>query len=499
MNIQELGRKMYLMSFCIVLVLLVLAGCETTKVVTFEPVSAEVVIKETPTNEEGVVDPESNEGRFEPSPVPEFLVYSNQLYGFEFEYPDTWTLLEEDHGVLLMKGRNRLGIRHRWVDEELPPIRTGIPAGDLVYRGKIQFMGTVIPAEFLQFECKNKIVFYGGTGDIEIDDLVFSITLEDRETYDYREIELSEDLLDEAKSIVKSFKRIDKSEVSTQAPLAIETGLTAHLELPERFTIGEKIILKFVLKNISETPLYVLSWYTPLEGIREDIFRVTFDGQPLSYKGLCAERISPTADAYVLLYPGEPVSAVVELSESYDFSQAGTYRIEFISPRFSHIARTKGEMVQTREELGPVNIPSNEVSVDLVGSPLGEGLPRLRTPEEAQEMIVAYLRHENRGVGPIIPVEELHIEGLWADLGAQLFRVRKGKILKNFPHPGSQRHPAWRCTGRSGSHLPWSLPISIRMSRQNCISPTALEPKIPIPGLACMSQLTTKKGSTNQP
>ena len=72
-------------------------------------------------------------------------------------------------------------------------------------------------------------------------------------------------------------------------------------------------------------------------------------------------------------------------------------------------------MAKTMEELGPVNIPSNEVSVELVGSPLGEGLPRLRTPEEAQEMIEAYLRDQNleMGVEPILPVEELHIVELW--------------------------------------------------------------------------------------
>jgi hypothetical protein len=367
MNIQELDKKLYPMLLCLVLSLLGLAGCETTKVVTFEPVSTEVVKKETPMNEVGVVEPNSSEDGLEPTPGPEFLVYTNQTYGFEFEYPGNWTLTEYDHGVVLIKDRNRIGIRFLRKGEDADRFShlAGIPEGELIYSDKVRFMGQVIPVEMLVFEQKSKIVFFGETGRIEIDELVFSITLDDRETYSYGDVDLSEEIMAETKSIVESFNRIDKLEESTLGQNVTDTGLTAHLELPERLLVGEEINLKFTLTNESDNPLYFLKWYTPLEGIGGEIFKVTRDGQVVPYEGILASRAFPTSDSYVLINPGESVLAVVDLGTSFDFSEVGTYQIGFLSPRISHIARSEKEMAKTDDDLGPVQIPSNPVTLEI--------------------------------------------------------------------------------------------------------------------------------------
>jgi hypothetical protein len=330
MNIQELDKKIYLMLLCFVLSLLALAGCE-------------------------------------PTPGPDFLVYTNQTYGFEFEYPGDWALTEDDHGVVLIKGRNRIGIRFQGIDEDIDrsSSRTGIPAGELIYSDKIPFMGRVIPAEVLVFEQKSKIVFYGETGRIEIDELVFSITLDDRETYNYGDVDLSEEIMAEAKSIVESFKRIDQVDEPALGSNVTDTVLIAHLELSERLLIGEEINLKFTLMNDSDTSLYILEWYTPLEGIGGEIFKVTRDGQAVPYEGILAYRSFPSADSYVLISPGESVSAVVDLGTSFDFSEVGTYQIGFLSPRISHIALSAVEMAKTYEDLGPVQILSNPVTLEI--------------------------------------------------------------------------------------------------------------------------------------
>lgn len=413
----------------LLLLLLGMMGCGKSVAVDVEPQTTEVSEETTHVKEVDVGETD----RINLTPSPETLTYTNQVYGFELEHPKTWSLSEGDHEVVLMNDPNRLSIRFQWVDEQLDPYsgRTGIPAGDLIYEDKILFMDQVIPAEYLIFEKKYKAVFYGGTSWIEIDDLLFWIELVDLETGDYREIDLSEELLTEAKSIVESFKPIDREDDSVQGPSDVETGLIAHLEIPERLTIGEKINLKFVLKNVSNTPLYVLNWYTPLEGIGGEIFEVSREGQALPYEGILASRTPPTPDVYVLLEPSQSVSAVVGLSGAFDFSLVGRYRIKFISPHISHIARTEVEMAKTMEELGPVNIPSNEVSLELVESTVSEGLPRLHTPEEAQEMIESFLRDLNLdlGIEPILPVEELHTDGLWRALETQVFRVTEGKFL----------------------------------------------------------------------
>ena len=245
------------------------------------------------------------------------------------------------------------------------------------------------------------------------------------------DVDLSEELLTEAKSIVGSFRRIDRADDSDKGPITAENGLIANLEIPEILPVGENVNLKFVLKNSSDTPLYVMTWYTPLEGIGGKIFRVNHEGRGIPYEGILAYRRFPIPEDYVYLKPGGSVSAVVDLEKSFDFSETGEYTIKFLSPQISYIARTEDEMAKTMEELGPVNIPSNEVSVELVGSPLGEGLPRLRTPAEAEELVETYLRDQglNLGIEPILPVEELHNEDLWAALEAQVFKVREGKFL----------------------------------------------------------------------
>jgi hypothetical protein len=352
-----------------ILFLVVLLG---TLVVTacalpFNPVPTEVAKKETPLNEVGVVEPNSGGDGDEPTSPPKFLVYTNPTYGFEFEYPRSWMLTEHDQGVVLIKDRFRIGIRFQGVQEDIDrfSVRTGMPAGELTYMDKIRFMGLVIPAEVLVFEEKSKIVFYGDIGRIETDDLLFSITLDDRETYDYGDVDLPEEIIAEAKAIVESFKRIDKAEGSALRPSFTDTGLSAHLELPESLLAGEDVNLKFALTNLSDRPLYLLKWYTPLEGIGGEIFKITRDGQAVPYEGILAYRSFPTSEAYILLDPGDTISAVVDLGASFDFSQPGTYQIGFISPQISHIAASEDGMAKSEDDLGPVQILSNPIILEV--------------------------------------------------------------------------------------------------------------------------------------
>jgi hypothetical protein len=118
------------------------------------------------------------------------------------------------------------------------------------------------------------------------------------------------------------------------------------------------------------------------------------DGQLVPYQGLLASRGDPTADAYVFLEAGETVSVEVDLAPAYDFSKDGTYTIAFISPRISHVARTEAEMARTVDELGPVEIASNVVSMNIPG----ERKPSQGDGVEAKDTLMGYftLLHEGR-------------------------------------------------------------------------------------------------------
>ncbi len=125
-------------------------------------------------------------------------------------------------------------------------------------------------------------------------------------------------------------------------------------------------LLSFTLLNHADYPLYVLKWYTPLEGIAGKIFLVTRDGQVLPYEGILAMRGDPGPESYVLLPPHESVTATVNLAQVYDFSEPGTYTIAFLSPHISDIAQQEAEMAETVDELGSVNMVSNTVTVTVL-------------------------------------------------------------------------------------------------------------------------------------
>jgi hypothetical protein len=148
------------------------------------------------------------------------------------------------------------------------------------------------------------------------------------------------------------------------------TDLEAVLQVPTTLPDGDSVELEFTLINHSETGVYVLKWYTPLEGVAGEIFRVERDGQPIPYEGPLVMRGDPTPDAYVFLDAGASVSATVDLAAAgetgipvYDFSEPGAYAIAFISPRISHVARTEDQMASSVNDLGPIQMPSNRVVV----------------------------------------------------------------------------------------------------------------------------------------
>ena len=173
------------------------------------------------------------------------------------------------------------------------------------------------------------------------------------------------------------------SQTSQPGLQASQSGFRASLEVPPEMSSGESAQLRFTLVNESDTDLYLLRWYTPLEGIAGDIFLVKRDGQVLPYQGILASRMPPTPDDYVALDAGASVSVAVDLAEGYDLSEPGEYTVKFLSPRISHVARSEAEMATTMEELGPVKIPCHEITFHRSG---GQAM----APERIE--LVGYIR-----------------------------------------------------------------------------------------------------------
>lgn len=145
-----------------------------------------------------------------PLPTPVVRSYVNNEYGFTFRYPETWTLEEEPHLVKLSQGTLMLNIAYGWASNPgFSPMggRTGMPAGDFIYGDKVFFLDRAIPAQVLEYERRDKMVLYGGTGLMDVGDLVFSMWLEDTGGTPYEELNIPKALQAEAKAILESFER----------------------------------------------------------------------------------------------------------------------------------------------------------------------------------------------------------------------------------------------------------------------------------------------------
>jgi hypothetical protein len=105
----------------------------------------------------------------------------------------------------------------------------------------------------------------------------------------------------------------------------LEARVTA---LSEYFKSDEPKILKFELKNSSDQDLYVLKWYTPLEGLISNCLKVWRDNEYVEYDGPLFKRGRPGAQDYVFIKAGETVSNNFNLDEAYSTSSVGRYRVD---------------------------------------------------------------------------------------------------------------------------------------------------------------------------
>jgi hypothetical protein len=212
MNTHRFAFKNIAALLILILVSVGLEGCCSIQSVAKEPQKNENTLQEPTVSVivleemEELAESDPSEVEIEPSPTSENLVYTNDTYGFRFDYSASWTLTEKNHGIILKKGSNRLVVKFRWVEEDVNLGPGGVGAGEFTYSDKIRFLGEIIPVDELIYECETKGVFYGKTG-FEIGNLVFLIILDDFET-GYLNVNLSEDIIAEAKTILESFSWI---------------------------------------------------------------------------------------------------------------------------------------------------------------------------------------------------------------------------------------------------------------------------------------------------
>jgi peptidyl-Lys metalloendopeptidase len=137
--------------------------------------------------------------------------------------------------------------------------------------------------------------------------------------------------------------------------------LQYRLQAKDKYRLREPIVIDFTLENLSDHNVWVLTWYTPLEGIKGNIFDVTCDGKPIPYEGIMARRGNPRREDYIQIPSMAAVSATVDLSEAYKIHQCNECKVKFRG-RIYDFSNIEG--VVPKENIGhnSMNISGNIVS-----------------------------------------------------------------------------------------------------------------------------------------
>jgi peptidyl-Lys metalloendopeptidase len=144
-------------------------------------------------------------------------------------------------------------------------------------------------------------------------------------------------------------------------PLSTTPPLQYRLQAKENYRLGEPLVIDFTLKNLSDHNVWVLTWYTPLEGLKGNIFEVTCDGKPISYEGIMAKRGNPRRDDYIQIPPKDAVSVTVDLSEAYKIQQSSECRVKF-KGRIHDFSSMEDVLPKENTRHNSMNIPGNIVS-----------------------------------------------------------------------------------------------------------------------------------------
>ena len=96
-------------------------------------------------------------------------------------------------------------------------------------------------------------------------------------------------------------------------------SLKYQLSANNSYVVGTPITINFTLENLLDENLWILKWYTPLEGMRGEIFQVNCDGKEIPYEGMMAKRGDPDRDSYMHIVPRGSVSEVLICQVSTTF------------------------------------------------------------------------------------------------------------------------------------------------------------------------------------
>lgn len=144
--------------------------------------------------------------------------------------------------------------------------------------------------------------------------------------------------------------------------------LTYQLDIRDDRISAKQVIVTFTLENASPADVWVLKWYTPLEGIKGKIFTVTCNGVAIPYEGRMVKRAAPVRDDYILIKSGKSVSRANDLATAFTFPESGTCTVTFKGV-LHDVATSDKEVPRDPEHHQAMTIPGKPLTFELVPDP----------------------------------------------------------------------------------------------------------------------------------
>lgn len=169
-------------------------------------------------------------------------------------------------------------------------------------------------------------------------------------------------------------------------------GISVQLEMDNaEYRSEDKQFLKFTLINNSDTRVNLLKWLTPFEGIRHNMFKISHEDKSAVYLGILVKRGIPTPDHYLTLDPKSSLSTNVEITEFYDISETGEYKVEYISPLLDvgkENPITLSKNLEKKRKFLNLHVPSNVTGFKLVEN---------RKPKQIDGVMLDFIsKHEDK-------------------------------------------------------------------------------------------------------
>lgn len=155
--------------------------------------------------------------------------------------------------------------------------------------------------------------------------------------------------------------------VSPTSTVVRTHSLKYHINANDSYIVGKPIMINFALENLQDEDLWVLKWYTPLEGLCGDIFQVKCDGKEIQYEGMMVKRGNPERDSYIHIVPQGSVSEEVDLSSSYNLPISEDCHVDF-KGRIYDIQSDESNLPRMSDEHQGMDITGKSVAFRVVGS-----------------------------------------------------------------------------------------------------------------------------------